>query len=129
MVQETFLSRQRAEDSETLNMTNNAAQESTERIVELGKVFLMDRESRYIPFNIEIRGEEIRILDQKQKLHQLQRINKTHVHTADSQGEKHVDKLGKFHSAILSFTDHTFLRVYFFTLEQMQQAVQGVVEC
>ena len=51
------------------------------------------------------------------------------MHTADGPAEKLVDKSGKFHGVLISFADGSYRRVFFFSFDQMQQALQGILEC
>ena len=55
-------------------------------------------------------------------------LNIAHVHSLDSADERIIDKSNEFSGVVLSFSDDTFRKVFFFTHDQMQETIQKLLE-
>ena len=88
----------------------------------------MDKEDRYIPFNLQMRGQQLEFHDPKNKELQVHQLFQTYAHSPDSPDERVVDKSGKFPGVKLSFGDGSYRRVYFFNHDLMKKTVDRLIE-
>ena len=65
-----------------------------EMVSEIGKVFLMQIDDRYLPYNLQVIGKHIVFTSQKNRTQQYHLLSGTHIHSVDSKNNKIVDNSG-----------------------------------
>ena len=75
------------------------ASRGDEMVTDIARVFLLQTDDRYIPYNLQVKGDYIVFSSQNSKTKLYHLLSETHIHSLDDSLNKIADKRRKFSGA------------------------------
>ena len=75
----------------------------------------MQKDDRYIPYNLQVTGDHIVFSSLDKKTQSSHLLSEAHIHSVDDRADKTLDKKGKFSGVIMTFSNETYRKVFFFS--------------